>query len=143
MVDVFSKNKRSEVMSQIRGSGNLSTEKKLVCLFRKYKISGWRRHYPAFGKPDFVFLACRIAVFVDGCFWHSCPLRGHCKIPKTRTKWWTKKFERTKLRDREVARILRASGWAVVRIWEHSLAKPLRTIRRLQKIMDVRQRSAQ
>ena len=57
MVDVFSKKKRSEVMSQIRGSGNLSTEKKLVSLFRKYKISGWRRHYPAFGKPDFALPA--------------------------------------------------------------------------------------
>ena len=141
MADVFSSEKRSEVMSKIRSAGNRSTEQKLASLLRLHKISGWRRNYPAFGKPDFVFPAFRIVVFVDGCFWHSCPLRGHCQIPKTRTEWWTNKLNRTRARDRKVVRVLRANGWAVARIWEHSLAKPLRTIRRLQKLVAERQRN--
>ena len=138
MADVFSTEKRSEVMSLIRSTGNRSTEQKLAHLFRLHKISGWRRNYPAFGKPDFVFPTYQIAVFVDGCFWHSCQMQGHCHVPKTRTEWWNKKFERTKHRDREVGRVLRANGWAVVRIWEHSLVKPLPALRRLQKLMAAR-----
>ena len=138
MTDVFSPEKRSEVMSRIRSAGNRSTEQKLASLFRLHKISGWRRHYPAFGKPDFVFPAYRIAVFVDGCFWHSCQLDRHCQIPKTRTEWWSNKLERTKRRDREVVRVLRADGWAVARIWEHSLVKPLSAIRPLQKLIAAR-----
>ena len=73
MPDVFTKAKRSEVMSRIRGTGNKDTELALIILFRLHRIKGWRRHQPVFGKPDFVFPAVKVAVFVDGCFWHCCP----------------------------------------------------------------------
>ena len=73
MADIVSKAKRSEIMSRIRSKGNQRTEMAMVKLFRAHKITGWRRHYPIEGKPDFVFLKQRVAIFVDGCFWHGCP----------------------------------------------------------------------
>jgi DNA mismatch endonuclease (patch repair protein) len=74
--DVFTKAKRSEVMSKIRGRGNRSTELEMVKLFRRHGITGWRRNQPVFGKPDFIFRRHKVAVFVDGCFWHGCPKHG-------------------------------------------------------------------
>src|SRR5690554_3639957 len=76
MVDVFSKEKRSKIMSHVRSKGNLATEEKLTKLFRENGIKGWRRNYRLFGSPDFVFPKERIAVFVDGEFWHGHPTRA-------------------------------------------------------------------
>ena len=73
MSDVFTKQKRSMVMSRIRGKGNKSTEIKLLKLFKENVIKGWRRHIPLIGRPDFIFRNERLAVYVDGCFWHKCP----------------------------------------------------------------------
>jgi DNA mismatch endonuclease (patch repair protein) len=77
MPDVFTKRKRSEVMSRIRGRGNKETELALAKLLRKHRITGWRRNQAVFGKPDFVFRRQRLAVFVDGCFWHGCPIHSN------------------------------------------------------------------
>ena len=66
MPDVFTKAKRSEVMSRIRSRGNRATELRLIALMREHGITGWRRNVPLFGKPDFVFRAAKLAVFVDG-----------------------------------------------------------------------------
>lgn len=121
MPDVFSKAKRSQVMSLIRSQGNSATELALVSLLRAGRITGWRRHQPVFGNPDFVFRAHRLAVFVDGCFWHACPM--HSKTPSTNRKFWTEKLRRNAARDKQVARVLRLKGWRVVRIWEHDLQK--------------------
>lgn len=85
MADVFSKRKRSEVMSLIRGSGNKGTELALVQIFRAHRITGWRRHQAMFGKPDFVFAKIRLAVFVDGCFWHYCPSTRRSLRPMLRS----------------------------------------------------------
>ena len=119
LTDVFSKEKRSEIMSHVRGKENLATEQKLINLFRENGIKGWRRNYPLFGKPDFVFPKERIAVFVDGEFWHGHPTRG--QIPKTNTDFWIEKIERNKQRDRLVNRTLKENKWIVVRIWQHQL----------------------
>ena len=78
-------------------------------------------------RPDFVFPKLRVAVFVDGCFWHGCP--KHATWPANRAAWWRRKITGNQDRDRLVNRALRANGWRVVRIWEHELAK--RTERRL------------
>lgn len=121
MADVFTKAKRSEVMSRIRGRGNKETELALAALMRRHGIKGWRRHQPVFGKPDFVFRRHRLAVFVDGCFWHGCPL--HATKPATNRAFWRKKLARNKARDRLVTRTLRCAGWRVLRIWEHELAR--------------------
>ena len=89
MADVFTKAKRSEVMSQIRGRGNKDTEIALARLLRQNKITGWRRQLPVFGKPDFVFPKQKLAVFVDGCFWHGCP--KHSNLPANNRAFWIKK----------------------------------------------------
>jgi DNA mismatch endonuclease (patch repair protein) len=147
--DVFTKAKRSEVMSRIRSRGNRDTELALAKLLRVNGISGWRRHAlvriadsnksragcgrrksGAHGvtrptvfcvRPDFVFRQVRLALFVDGCFWHGCP--RHATKPANNRAFWKKKLAGNKKRDRVVNRTLRRAGWKVVRIWEHELPK--------------------
>jgi len=119
MADVFSKQKRSEIMSLVRGCGNKATELKLIDLFREHGMKGWRRNFPIFGKPDFVFPKERVAVFVDGEFWHGHPTRA--KIPENNREFWEAKIERNKKRDRLVTRTLRQKGWTVVRLWQYRL----------------------
>jgi DNA mismatch endonuclease, patch repair protein len=121
MSDVFTKMKRSEVMSRIRGRGNKATELALMKHFRRHHITGWRRNQKVFGKPDFVFKQARLALFVDGCFWHGCP--RHCNTPAGNRVFWKKKLASNKTRDRRVNRVLRKEGWRVLRIWEHDIAK--------------------
>jgi DNA mismatch endonuclease (patch repair protein) len=121
MADVFSKAKRSEVMSRIRPRENKGTELALMAFFRAHGHTGWRRRQPLFGKPDFVFRKTKVALFVDGCFWHGCPKHG--TRPKTNTEFWNEKIRRNIARDRLVNRTLREAGWRVVRIWEHELHK--------------------
>jgi DNA mismatch endonuclease (patch repair protein) len=135
MSDVFTKARRSEVMSRIRSRGNKDTELVLVKLFQIHRITGWRRHQNVFGKPDFAFRRERLAVFVDGCFWHGCP--KHCKLPAGHRAFWEKKFAANKARDRRVNRELRKLGWRVIRIWEHDLArKAEKWIRKIQSVLD-------
>lgn len=119
MTDIFTQTKRSEIMSRIRAKGNKDTELSLMSIFRRHGITGWRRHPKLFGKPDFVFRSQRLAVFVDGCFWHGCPI--HKTNPKANRAFWTSKFAANRARDRLVTRTLRARGWRVLRIWEHDL----------------------
>lgn len=124
MADIWSQSKRSEVMSLIRSHGNKETELRLIEILRASKITGWRRKQPLTGKPDFVFRRQRIAVFVDGCFWHGCP---RCyKRPNSNQEFWDAKIDRNRRRDRLVARELRLSGWQVIRFWQHQLAYPSR-----------------
>ncbi|MDZ4200932.1 MAG: hypothetical protein U1C96_02160 [Gallionella sp.] len=102
MADIWSKQKRSEVMSLIRSGGNKATELRLIRIFREYGITGWRRNQPLLGKPDFTFRRGRIVVFVDGCFWHGCP---KCyKRPKSNRKYWDAKIAANRKRDRYVTR---------------------------------------
>jgi DNA mismatch endonuclease (patch repair protein) len=131
MTDVFSKSKRSDVMSHIRGHGNKDTEIALLNLFHQHHITGWRRNQPVFGKPDFVFYKSRVAVFVDGCFWHGCP--KHCNQPANNRSFWLKKFTANKMRDIKVSRTLKESGWNVIRVWEHDLKSAGRVIKWIKK----------
>jgi DNA mismatch endonuclease (patch repair protein) len=68
-------------------------------------------------RADIVFGPARVAVYVDGCFWHSCPEHG--TRPKANAEWWERKLDRNQERDRETDRVLLEQGWEVVRIWEH------------------------
>ena len=122
MTDVFSKAKRSQVMAAIRSTGNKDTELKLAKIFRKYGIIGWRRKQLVLGKPDFIFRRGKVAVFVDGCFWHGCPKHG--RNPTSNQVYWLKKLRRNKLRDATVNKMLTTSGWIVLRLWGHDLEKP-------------------
>lgn len=137
MADVFTKAKRSEIMSRVRGKGNKLTEVALARLFRANGITGWRRHYPITGRPDFAFPNHRLAVFVDGCFWHGCP--KHATRPKGNKGFWRTKLEANKARDQKVNRLLRSGGWRVLRIWEHDLAKSrqVSTVRRVLRVLRV------
>lgn len=74
-------------------------------------LPNWRR------TADIVFPRLRLAVFIDGCYWHACPIHRVC--PKSNTEWWQQKFEATRRRDAETSRILLDSGWQVLRFWEH------------------------
>ena len=133
MADVFTRIKRSEVMSKIRGRGNLTTEMRMIALMRLHGIKGWRRHQRLLGRPDFVFRKERLVVFVDGCFWHACPV--HYIAPRTAIGFWRKKVEQNRARDRRNSRELRRQGWRVLRLWEHDFEKggrsaaAIRTIR--------------
>jgi DNA mismatch endonuclease (patch repair protein) len=116
-------------MAAIRSTGNQSTELRLMAIFRAHGITGWRRHLPLPGKPDFAFPRAHLAVFVDGCFWHGC--RWHCRMPKSHRDFWNAKIARNKTRDRIVSQHLRKEGWHVLRLWEHALGEPQRIVNKL------------
>src|SRR5882672_6219972 len=99
MTDVFSKSKRSEVMSRIRGTNNRSTERALAALLRAHRISGWTlRARGVVGRPDVYFAKRHVAVFIDGCFWHGC---HRCFImPVQNRPFWKAKIGRNIKRDR-------------------------------------------
>ncbi len=137
MADVFTKAKRSEVMSRIRSRGNRSTELRMISIFRSHGISGWRRNRPVFGRPDFVFPVERVAVFVDGCFWHGCP--RHYTAPAGHAVFWRRKLVANRSRDRWVTRTLTRAGWKVLRIWEHALTGDGRRVAsRVLKVLAMR-----
>lgn len=110
---------RAKNMAAIRSAGNITTELRFAKILRKHRIAGWRRHLDLPGKPDFAFPKLKVAIFVDGCFWHFC---SRCtKKPKHNVKYWIEKKRRNKLRDRKVSRQLHNKGWIVLRFWEHAL----------------------
>lgn len=119
MSDIFTKEKRSQVMSRIRSRGNKETELRLASILRTHGITGWRRHQSLLGRPDFTFRRKRVVIFVDGCFWHGCPKHG--RKPSSNQKYWLSKLQRNIARDRLQTKALRKSGWRVIRIWSHDL----------------------
>ena len=136
MADWLSRKQRSRNMTSIHSKGNATTEIAFLCLLRNARISGWRRHLNLPGKPDFAFRSRRLAVFVDGCFWHGCP---RCyRMPKDNRPYWRKKVMSNRVRDRRNARRLRAKGWTVLRFWEHTLRNEKgrgRALLRLKRVM--------
>ena len=135
MPDIYTRSARSRLMSRVRGQHNESTELRLIALLREHRITGWRRGAPLPGKPDFVFRAHQVAVFVDGCFWHGCPRHG--RVPTSHVGYWAPKLARNAARDRSVTRALRASGWTVLRVWECALARSRagRTVARIARAL--------
>ena len=121
MPDVYDKATRSAVMSKVRSKGNKSTELRLIEVFHEYGITGWRRNYTVKGHPDFVFMERRIAVFVDGCFWHGHDCRN--TRPKENEDFWAAKRERNIMHDREITAKFKQREWTVIRIWECELKK--------------------
>ena len=131
MADVFGPEIRSRVMRSIRSRGNRSTEIWLASLLRSSGIRGWRRHRRVAGSiPDFVFSHRRLAIFVDGCFWHGCPLHSHAS--SSNTGYWIPKLAGNRARDRAATARLRRAGWRVIRLWEHDLGEGRRSIRRIK-----------
>jgi len=126
---------RSALMSRVRSKGNATTELKLRALLRLARLHGWRRNYPLLGNPDFVFRRQKLAVFVDGCFWHGHGCGRNLK-PKRNAALWQQKIDGNQGRDRRNTRTLQAAGWRVVRIWECALAKgPAACLRRIERAL--------
>lgn len=118
-MDTISRKTRSKVMSAIR-----SKHTKPELLLRRALWAKGYRYRLHYGKEkiDIAFPGKKVAIFVDGCFWHGCPIHGH--IPKSNKRYWVSKLkkngDRAKLKDKR----LRAYGWRVIHIWEHELANP-------------------
>lgn len=118
MADVLTKKQRQYNMSQIR-SKNTSPEVALRRILYSAGVRGYRLHYDLPGKPDIVFARKKMAVFVDGCFWHKCP---KCfVVPQTRQKFWMEKIGKNVKRDAIVNKTLKRLGWTVLRFWEHEV----------------------
>ncbi|AVK72213.1 hypothetical protein BJN34_0150 [Cupriavidus necator] len=141
-------------MASIRGRGNKTTEATFVAILRAAAITGWRRHLKislgysgdgreqarsvrkgrsrtATARPDFVFRAVKLAVFLDGCFWHKCPI--HYKAPATNPGFWEEKINANVARDRRVDAALKSAGWRVLHLWEHELRTPPTILRKLRR----------
>ena len=117
--DVMTPAQRRKCMSNIKGRDTgpeVSLRSALWAAGLRYRL---RQNLP--GKPDITFGMPRLAVFVDGCFWHGCPL--HATKPKARRKFWRDKLRGNKIRDRKVNIQLRKIGWDVYRVWEHEVAR--------------------
>lgn len=130
MADVLTPEQRSRCMSKVK-----SRDTKLEVKFRKVlwaKGLRYRLGRKLPGKPDLVFVGAKVAVFIDGCFWHACPIHG--QEPKTNAGFWSEKLRKNKLRDQTVNVKLAELGWRVVRIWEHELREDAdRCVRELFK----------
>lgn len=97
-----------------------------------WTIPGTRR------RADLAFVTPRVLVFVDGCFWHGCPV--HATWPKANAAWWRQKIESNRQRDRDASRRLQLAGWRVVRVWEHE--PPDRAARRIVTVVERRRRQS-
>jgi DNA mismatch endonuclease (patch repair protein) len=99
----------------------------------------FRVNYPLLpGRPDLAFTSVRIAVFVDGCFWHACP--DHGILPKNNREWWCEKLERNVARDMEKDRQLGKLDWVVVHVWEHE--DPVAAAEAIEQLRRSRRRTA-
>lgn len=88
------------------------------------------RKYFGKEKVDIAFPSKKLAIFVDGCFWHVCPI--HSNIPKSHAEYWVPKLKKNVERDRETNRRLETNGWKVLRFWEHELKDVCKVIDRIQ-----------
>lgn len=98
------------------------SESQMATILRRAELSGWRRRVRLLGHPDFVWKRARVALFIDGCFWHGCP---RCKKISTRHRtYWSTRIAINRKLDRETARQLRREGWKIVRVLECRIAAP-------------------
>lgn len=122
MTDKLTKEQRSYCMSRIRAQ-NTSPEIKFRKFIWEKGVRGYRVKNKIHGKPDLYFPKKKLAVFLDGCFWHKCP---KCFVkPKSRNEYWDKKIENNIMRDKQINAKLKKEGIRVIRIWEHDIKKDL------------------
>lgn len=132
-MDVFTKKKRSDIMSRIR-SKNTKSELFVFSQLRKRSIYFQKHYKKAIGSPDIALPSKKIAVFIDGDFWHGYKFKKQRqRLPE---KYWVKKINTNVLRDKEVNRRLKKEGWKILRIWEHSVRRnTAQTIYRIEKFL--------
>lgn len=119
MADRLTPTARSNLMGRVRHhdtAPELALRKALWAAGLRYRLKT-ATHLP--GRPDILFLGAKVAVFVDGCFWHGCP--SHGTHPKTNPEFWLAKISRNKERDAEVNQKLQNMGWKVIRLWQHDV----------------------
>lgn len=125
MTDTRTPEQRRRIMAAVR-SGDTTPELRLRKALYATGVRGWRCHYRrAPGKPDLAWPARRVAVFVDGAFWHGHPSRHR---PGRSGDYWDKKIARNVERDRQVDRELEGLGWVVVRIWDFEIQRDLEAV---------------
>src|SRR4029077_2154399 len=132
--DPLSPRQRSAQMAKVRAKANRSTDMRVAATLIRRGFRGWKRHCQDIpGCPDFYFVTARLAVFVDGCFWHGCPVCNR-NLPHSRRRFWREKIKLNRRRDRKVKSILQSLGYRVIRIWEHALGN-YRWLMRLESIL--------
>ncbi|MCB2185760.1 MAG: very short patch repair endonuclease [Deltaproteobacteria bacterium] len=133
---------RSQLMSRVKSRGNKTTEVRLAGLLEKAGVTGWSRHEPLPGTPDFAWLELKVAVFVNGCFWHGHNCGKRNIKPKSNSVAWEIKIKGNRRRDNRVDRQLRSDGWTVIRIWECQLVSNSdNVIRRIKRQFNKKQKS--
>ena len=135
-MDTVTPDKRSWIMGRVKSKGGKSTELKIIKTLRGKRLKGWRRNFKLPGTPDFVYPTLRIAIFVDGCFWHGC--KKHCRLPSSNQEYWIEKIERNKARDKAISKKLKLLSWEVIRIWEHEIgtSQMLRKLSKVAKLLE-------
>lgn len=135
MADIFSKKKRSEIMSKVRNKDSkieIEFRKKLWKAGFRYRKNSTKY----FGKPDILLKKYKTVIFIDSCFWHGC--KKHCILPVSNKKFWKDKIDGNIKRDREVSKYYKIVGWKVFRIWEHEMIKNVdKTINKIGFLKEV------
>ena len=134
------KPQHARIMKGVRGKGNRTTEARFRAALAASGVAGWQLNVRRLtGTPDFYFTNERLAIFVDGCFWHGCETCGH--IPSKNRPFWQAKIDRNRERDRRNTAMLRNQGVSVLRFWEHEVAaSPRECVTRTQKRLVLRRR---
>jgi len=132
MTDTFTKEVRSKIMAKVKSENTvpeIMLRKQLYSKGVRYRIN----YRSLEGNPDVVIPSKKIAIFIDGCFWHKCP---KCfGLPDSNKEYWRKKIEKNVERDKKANKALKLKGWRVIRIWEHEIRKDLE--RSVKRIVDV------
>ena len=134
MVDIYSKSKRSEIMSHVRNLKTLA-ENKVAHLLKELKVKYQRNVRSLPGEPDFLVTSAKTVVFVHGCFWHHHSNCNRAKLPKSNRSFWKRKIEGNRKRDERIARLLRKEGWHVITVWQCALRNPEHVLRRLRRMV--------
>lgn len=124
MADTLTSKQRRRCMSNVRNK-DTGLEMKLRRALWKAGLR-YRINVNLPGKPDIAFPKRKIAIFIDGCFWHGCPVHG--TIPKTNVDFWEAKIKGNIERDRQITSQLTEMGWLVIRVWGHEIKKCLDTV---------------
>lgn len=131
MTDKLTKQQRSFCMSQVKGKW--TTQEKKIHYFLKGNKICHTMHPKILGNPDILLKENKIAVFVNGCFWHKC--KQHYRKPQSSKDYWLSKINRNVERDKENIRKLRKAGFSVLVVWEHELKYPERVINKIRGLI--------
>ena len=119
MADNLTEEQRKKCMCSIKSKW--TTQESKIHNFLKGNKIKHKMHPKIKGSPDIIIPNKKIAIFLQGCFWHKCPI--HYKEPKSKKRYWVGKIKRNVLRDRNNVKLLKKQGWKVVIIWEHDLKR--------------------